>query len=41
MDPNVVDQYELVQTLVEIERSLPDSLEGVVFPRTFISLTPN
>lgn len=41
MDPNVVGQYELVQTLVEIERGLPDSLEDVVFPGTFISLTPN
>lgn len=32
MDPSVVDQYELLDMLVEIEKTLPDSLEDVVFP---------
>lgn len=32
MDPTIVDQHTFLKTLIEVERSLPDSLEGVVFP---------
>lgn len=39
MDPIVVDQYDLLETLMEIEKSLPDSLKDVVFPGTFLILT--
>lgn len=40
MDPNVVDQYDLLETLMDIEKSLPDSLEDVVFPGTFLVFIP-
>lgn len=35
MDPNRVSQHKLLQALIEVEESLPDSLEGVVFPGTY------
>lgn len=39
MDSDVVDQYDLLETLMEIEKSLPDSLKDVVFPGPFLILT--